>query len=343
MAIQDFRRPEEKKESDFDKVLKGLQVAQSVYGTYIDTQKVEAMKADTEQKKSDAQLQREQFKLAQNKDAREAEAAARGARNIITPKELDGFQVSKTQVEGFSPAELPDGTKIFIKAKPREFDPNASLRVQGLLDERNNRQVEKLQTKLSPLQDIQNSIGTAESQMGFTLDEYDPETNTANGKEVDLPGVSVPLLGRLTAHSNKARDLNTAMSRVFNVELKDRSGAAVTSPELARLKQEFGEGKFNTEAEMLRAMKDYQRAATMAMKNTEAGYTPTAVETYNDRGGMTSRNLPNPFKGAKTEEQIAGGLKNAPAGDEQNAAKLELIKRQGIKAGIPKGGQKRGG
>lgn len=154
-----------------------------------------------------------------------------------------------------------------------------------------NQYVEKLQNKLTPLQEINTSLSGVENKMGFTLDEYDPETNKAKGKAVDLPGISVPGLGRIKFYSGDARSLDNAMTKVFNVELKDRSGAAVTTPELARLRDEFSEGKFNTESEKIAALKEYKRLAGLAMKNVEAGYDPAVVATYQDRGGMTSQSV----------------------------------------------------
>jgi len=312
------KEKKEKDESDLEKVSKGLQLAGQLYGLYTDTQKVQAMKDESALKDAQIKEARAQFLKS---DAR-AEAKERRDQEEFEARKKNGFRTPKDP---------------WVEEAQR-------TRLQDQKDARTNAQVEKLQTKLSPLQDIQNAVSTVEGKMGFTLDQYDPATNKAGGKDVDLPGVSVPGLGRITAYSGEARDLDTAMSRVFNTELKDRSGAAVTTPELNRLRQEFGEGKFNTEQEKLQALKDYQRAATLAMKNVEAGYAPGAVDTYNDRGGMTSRNLPNPFKGAVTEEQVAQQLQGgnrANAGGKSGPSKLdalmaEKIRRKGMGGTIPK-------
>jgi hypothetical protein len=319
MGINQYVKPQQQKEeSDLDKVLKGLSVAKDVFGVYTDYKKLDEMKADRELKDAQTKEARAQFQEKNERDK---------AQELREQEKHDALK--KT---GFRTPKDP-----WVEEAQR-------TRIQDARDAKNNLQVEKLQAKLSPLQEIQNSVSTAENQMGFKLDQYDPETNKVNGEEVDLPGVSIPLLGRVTAHSNKARDLNTAMSRVFNVELKDRSGAAVTSPELQRLKQEFGEGKFNTEQEMLRAMKDYQRAATLAMKNVEAGYAPGAVDTYNERGGMTSRNLPNPSATSQASDGGAsGGWGNeahAAQGsysldDINNEIQKRSIKSKGLSGALP--------
>jgi hypothetical protein len=211
-------------------------------------------------------------------------------------------QFDQKLVRGLEMRSLTALERLQMQMKKDELEESRRMRwamagaQKGEREEKEtNAAVEKLQTKLSPLQDIQNSIGTVESKMKFKLDTYDPDTETAliDGKKqkVDLPGASIPGIGRVTAYSNAARDLETAMARVFNVELKDRSGAAVTTPELERLKAEFGSGKFNTEAEKIGALREYQKLATIAMKNVEAGYSPKAVRTYGERGGMTSQTV----------------------------------------------------
>lgn len=110
----------------------------------------------------------------------------------------------------------------------------------------------------------------------------------SKGKEVDLPGVSVPGLGRFTIGNQPAQTLESAMATVFNTELKDRSGAAVTTPELERLKTEFGQGKFNTESQMISALQRYKKLAYQALKNAEARYESPIVDEYKARGGITS-------------------------------------------------------
>ncbi|MGE3681950.1 MAG: hypothetical protein AB7G93_09505 [Bdellovibrionales bacterium] len=200
---------------------------------------------------------------------------------------------------------------------------------QTKMDDRDNQYVEKLQGKIAPLQDIQNSLSSVESQMGFALDDYDPKTNKAKGNEVDLPGVSVPGVGRFNFYSDKARTLDNSMARVFNVELKDRSGAAVTTPELERLKAEFSSGKFNTEQEKIAALKEYKRLATIAMKNVEAGYEPRVVDKYQDRGGMTSRTV----GGGTTTPSGGMVVVIAPNGKEK------LIPQSQVEAALASGGR----
>jgi hypothetical protein len=98
---------------------------------------------------------------------------------------------------------------------------------------------------------------------------------------------------------------------VFNVELKDRSGAAVTNNELMRLKQEFGEGKLRTDAEKVDALKRYRDAAMREMQNREAGFSPDVRDLYQGEGGQLS----SAFDSARERQKMGLILKdNAPRG-----------------------------
>ena len=149
--------------------------------------------------------------------------------------------------------------------------------------------VQKLSKDISGIQGINNAVKSVEDIVGFDLNEYDPKNNTVAGKPLkDLPGVSVPGVGRVSFYDEDARAVETAISKVFNTELKDRSGAAVTTPEMERLKIEFASGKFNTEQEMITALKRYKELATQELKNREAAYSSEVKDTYRQRGGQTS-------------------------------------------------------
>jgi len=167
-------------------------------------------------------------------------------------------------------------------------------------EEQDEKSVERLQGKLGTTQDAARAVVGLEKELGFSLDDYDPKTGKAlksSGKTgaVDLPGVSIPLVGRVGFWGDAAK-LNTVASKMFNMELRDRSGAAVTTPELERLKTEFGEGKFNTEPQLIEAMQSYKNGLLAKMKDIEAS-NPNASQTYSDQGGSTSRGLLTSRKG----------------------------------------------
>ena len=182
------------------------------------------------------------------------------------------------------------------------FDQSHELRQENkarLEDENKEKQIQKVSDKLGNGQDLLNALDSFEGSVGEKLDNLNVKGNkiiTEKGKTIDLPGVNVPGLGRISAYSEDARDLNAKMAKIFNVELKDRSGSAVTSPELERLKIEFGAGKFNTESDMIKAVKEYKDLVAKEIKNREAAFKPEILKEYRERGGATSER----FAPAKT-------------------------------------------
>jgi hypothetical protein len=172
------------------------------------------------------------------------------------------------------------------------LDREAAVRRAAMTRPRDiNPMVQKASEKLANHQNMQEAFGIVDKALGAPLESFRSENGKVfkDGKEIDLPGVSFMGLGRITAHSEKARALNAAASRIFNTVLSDRSGAAVTNQEMERLRGEFESGRMNTEADLIRGMQDYKRAATAAMKNAEAGFSPEVLDIYRDRGGSTLR------------------------------------------------------
>ena len=170
---------------------------------------------------------------------------------------------------------------------------------QGVkLQEVKERQVEqdmqKLSKDVSGTQEMVGALDEVEKELGSKIDSFttDGDVLRKDGKAVDLPGVSIPGMGRVTAYDTKARNLNSAASRVFNATLKDRSGGAVTDNEMERLKREFNEGKYNTEPELVSALQRYKRQTIQVLKNREAAYNPEVVARYTEQGGRTSKTIP---------------------------------------------------
>jgi hypothetical protein len=154
--------------------------------------------------------------------------------------------------------------------------------------------IQGLSKAVEGTQGAMNAIDAIESELGGPLETFTNQKGTLmkNGQAVDLPGVSIPMIGRVSAYSDEARTLASKAATVFNSVLKDRSGAAVTNSELERLKGEFGQGKYNTEAELVDALKNYKLGLAKELKNREAAYKPEVVKQYAERGGRTSMSLP---------------------------------------------------
>lgn len=179
-----------------------------------------------------------------------------------------------------------------------ELTPYQEMMQETKKNEAIDKKTQKLQADLQSSQNVATTIDSIEQELGFNLDDID-STGKIKGKSIDIPGVSIPGIGRTTFYSTGARDLDSTMSKLFNVELKNRSGVAVTPPELQNLKKEFNEGKFNTEEEKLKAMKRFKEGLKKAFANIEAGYPKEVVSEYQDRGGFTS----NRFSGTSESVQ----------------------------------------
>lgn len=82
--------------------------------------------------------------------------------------------------------------------------------------------------------------------------------------------------------SKEIRDARQALTRVFNITLKARSGAAVTNQELDRLKQEFGQGAFKTADQLTGAFGKMKGIVTSHYQGIAAGFSPEALKMYNE-------------------------------------------------------------
>jgi hypothetical protein len=202
----------------------------------------------------------------------------------MTPEEQSSFREMKAAsglaMQPFRAEEMA------LTRKASEERAQEARQAKQELD--TNKSIERLSNKVGNIPDVFNSVKEYEKLAGFDLEDYDPDTNTANGEPVDLPGVNVPGLGRISAYSSKAKQLDAALQKAYNVTLKERSGAAVVNAEFDRFQKEFSEGKLNTEAEKLFALKRFKNALKMEWTNREAGFKPEDVETYGQRGGVTT-------------------------------------------------------
>lgn len=89
--------------------------------------------------------------------------------------------------------------------------------------------------------------------------------------EGNLPNFLVGEEGKL----NKAK-----IAKLFNITLKDRSGAAVTEPELLRLQEEFGKGSFTTDQDFINAFNNYKRIFNNILRQEIKGYDPKAFSAW---------------------------------------------------------------
>ena len=90
-------------------------------------------------------------------------------------------------------------------------------------------------------------------------------------------------------------DTRSAFARLFNTTLKDRSGVAVTLPELERLKQEFNTGALKTDKDLMNALNRFERILSAEITSTLAGYPKEVIDQYKANGGLPQFNLGNKY------------------------------------------------
>lgn len=78
------------------------------------------------------------------------------------------------------------------------------------------------------------------------------------------------------------RDARQDISKLFNMTLKDRSGAAVTNQELDRLKKEFGQGLLKSPQSLITAIGRVNDIVEAHYAGIAAGHGKAALDSYNE-------------------------------------------------------------
>ncbi len=178
-----------------------------------------------------------------------------------------------------------------VEEQQRRADDRQQAGLDEKRDLKTDDMVVKFEQKAIDAVPLVENLNVIEGIIGGKLEQFDPKTGTINGKKVDLPGKSVPGVGRVFAPGSVGETLQTAFSNIFNTTLKDRSGAAVTDQELMRLKGEFAQGKFNTEEKMVEALQRYKNILRKRMRQHEAAYNPEVRTRYKSQGGALVEDL----------------------------------------------------
>ena len=93
-----------------------------------------------------------------------------------------------------------------------------------------------------------------------------------NGPKSSIPDMVAP---------KEVTDARQAIAKLFNITLKDRSGAAVTIQELERLKKEFGAGVFKKPEQLREAISKMNEIVENHYRGIAAGFGKTALDDYN--------------------------------------------------------------
>ncbi len=142
------------------------------------------------------------------------------------------------------------------------------------------------------------------------LSEIDAEIGGLDNPGVkDLPGYGIAggALPDLAA-GDDGRRLRQLVQGLANINLKDRSGAAVSDQEYLRFKKEFGTGTMMTEKQLLDGLRTYRNIVQRVAQGFEAGAAPEAVQEYSNRpGALTSAQVPRQAAGNEKPQTVTQG------------------------------------
>ena len=171
---------------------------------------------------------------------------------------------------------------------------------------------ESLDKKTTSYSDKIGNIGDAVLNLNSIITKI-PETG-------DIPGYGQTGMTPQFMLSDEGKALRQDLSRIFNVVLKERSGAAVTVPEFERLKTEFGTNSLATDKEFRYALTAAVAALKEKIRNINSGFDPAVIKQYIDREGRDFSTFDPKFSTPAQRETQGGGKK---ALEDMSDAELE--------------------
>jgi hypothetical protein len=179
-----------------------------------------------------------------------------------------------------------------------------------------------------------------ERALGFRVSQIQQDGSVIiKGKKIDpkrlLPGNDVFGLGWYDNPSNlldpKFNRLKATLANVLNVELADRSGAAVTTGEYDRFKNEWSANRWNNKAGFLTSLKRFTSNIDRALENFLSAYTEPAVSAIYNRGVRHFRTGYTP-KNPRLIKILGGQAKETPAANLTSGQKVK-VKFRNLKTG----------
>jgi len=178
------------------------------------------------------------------------------------------------KAEGFQPGD---------KVRAR-FDPLRPDRITKIEDK--DLQIERIQ-KIK--QDVNNL------KMAGSINNLDQVENALapyveNGKVVkDIPGIGQ--LGRYSVLP-EARNMQSIIGSLTNIQLKDQSGATVTNPEFERYKKQVALGAFASDQDFVNTVQRMREIINAHLGQQLTGHNKTDVAAYIAGGGIGPKESP---------------------------------------------------
>lgn len=224
----------------------------------------------------------------------------------------------------------PPMAQVGSQPSPYQPSPPAPGQIGG---NPGSKPVERLNT------DVKGFAGELEKA---NIPQLERALTTVEGMLSKIPkGGDVPGYGRTgmlpnAMLSDEGKQIRMALAPLANLTLKDRSGAAVTNPEMARFLAELGTGAFMTDQDMMRGVANLRSMLDATKSNFMAGAHPEVIGEYNRRYGA---NTQMPLgAGAAPGAQPAGNQPAAPgqpqSGPAQSSNQLKTLSKADVDATV---------
>lgn len=187
-------------------------------------------------------------------------------------------------------AETARHNKVMEGLQAQIASSNAELKRIGL--DLQIQRITNAQTQQTQKQTTQ--LGAALEKAG--LPESDAVLGAVEKAMQDTPKVAEYISGPKSMLPDIAIPKDVAIARqafqkLFNITLKNRSGAAVTIPEFERLKAEFGTGTFKTSEQLKGAITQARNIIQKHYASIASGFGPNALNEYNDNARAIGANV----------------------------------------------------
>jgi hypothetical protein len=184
---------------------------------------------------------------------------------------------------GFVEVESIGGNLVL--AKPPTITSKESDRLKEVRDA-----VEKSKTAGSL-----SSLGLAENKVNELL-----------SKTGNIPGFGTGAFLPDILVGSQGREVRQLVQTLTNITLKDRSGAAVTTPEFERLKTELGTSLGKTDQDLIKGLVNFRKGLTSVVNSALGGIDQQDLNRYFETGGADIKPRTSPL-----EKYLPGAEKQA--------------------------------
>lgn len=165
---------------------------------------------------------------------------------------------------------------------------NAEMRRLGLNMQAQNMDLRRDQINLQAGQRTQQKV----SQLSAALEKANlPEADAVIGSVESILSTKPEIAEYISGPKSLIPDMalpseitagKQAFQKLFNITLKNRSGAAVTIPEFERLKAEFGSGAFKKPDQLRAALEQARTIINKHYASIASGFGKDALDAYNE-------------------------------------------------------------